>query len=102
MQRGWRIGFAKDDMIHGRRDRQSFLPMLALHATEFLAQLGFQQALEDVTFCPCRTIFFEQALKQLLGARHQHGTGFGFDLYAGSRVMTLVVVIDPRTGMQRF
>ena len=41
------------------------------------------------------TIFFEQALKQLLGARHQHGAGFQFDLFLGSRVMTLVVAIDP-------
>jgi hypothetical protein len=69
--------------------------MPTLHATEFLAQLGSQQAFEDVMSGRFGTIFFEQALKQRFGARHQHGTGFRFDFFAGPRVITLVVAIDP-------
>jgi len=38
----------------------------------------------------CRTIFFEQALKQFHGARQQRGTGFRYDFFAGSRIMALV------------
>jgi hypothetical protein len=49
-------------MIHSRRNRQSFLPMLALHTTELLTELGFQQALEDVMSGRCRTIFSSKPL----------------------------------------